>query len=1287
MTENDKLEQALKICRNLLDLDPPETMEKIKAAIEKVNQILPLESQSKTILYEKLLRATGVEQEAPRILDKERIQPWIIDKWADKPDQRKFWRRYRDFLVEDKKFPPQVMTRLDNLTDNILDRLADPEAHDEYDKRGLVVGHVQSGKTSNYIGLMAKAADAGYRLIIVLAGIHNSLRSQTQLRIDEGFLGYDTLSGRSSDQSSNRMGVGKIDRYVAAHSLTSNASNGDFRKTVAETVTFSLKSSDPIVVVIKKNNSVLKNLIQWLDYKEGEETDNSERIINNIPLLLIDDEADNASINISKSSVSAINGSIRALLRLFRKSAYVGYTATPYANVFIPVPDDIEEEPHKGLSIMAGKRNYPVGEDLFPRNFIINISPPSNYIGPEKVFGIVRDEDIDVADEDITLFNLYRPVSDYQPVDYFGKKGLTLVAEKLREGNSNFIPDGHKKDDAKPDELPASLKEAIRYFIIVCATRRARNQINVHNSMLIHVTRFIDWQNHIAYLVEEELSRCRRKIEFSQQDFMLELGEIWENDFTKKTKEIIGYLDKTKNRDPEIVELNWEEVRVHLLPAVTKIQLRVVHGSKESGALDAGNLEPIDYYEYRKKGFSVIAVGGNKLSRGLTLEGLSVSYYLRASKMYDTLMQMGRWFGYRPGYLDLCRLFTSRELVSHYKHIALATEEMRAEFDRMALLRKQPLDFGLRVRAHTGVLTITAANKFRYRKMMSFSYSGELEETHRFDLTQPELFSHNHKLVESFIPELGTPAGPSNKSTHLRNQKFVWRGQNNHPDIVSFLNRYESRQQSFHTGLITQYIDAQARTGKLINWTIALINNSSATAENRGDYYGLKDVGLSYRKNSASAEGGNYYDLTKAHIIGNFHEYIDLTNDELQDALELTKADRQSERKDPEKVIHPSPVRIRTHRPETNGLLLIYPLNPSPDNTSEPYSSVPIIGLALSFPYLKEDEKIVYAINDVFQKELYDYPDELDLEDLDREDDYDTEESKPLIRTLNSENFVDLIESETSLYEHLHETEFRTGLVPRHSTVSDLMERKDNQVVSTSELKKIDPESLPYYSEKEVQRFYLNSLTEKRIFYADSSLIAEADSVIGLKQSRYVIFSFVSEEAAFSDSFWIIQSKRFSTRYLITVLNSTLFGVWVRLKGEQKKDTHIITDKVLKEFPLLKPVEEDIWLFENLFELLVAAGKSEREQGSGTMQSYYSNILDALVFGIYFRDSLSTLYRRIKSELAEKLPRKLPGNDELEKLSKDLFGLLYDKKNPVREAVFHLENHSKVNEIRSEFTR
>lgn len=452
------IEQAIRIIRVMLGNTTSVSREQIEEQVTQVLQMPNFQDCDREQLIRKIESIYSVRVEDYRIIEREeRRLPWLSEKRGE--IDWNFWSRYRAYLQDEKNFAPDTLNKLDRLTDRILDGLFDPTANIQIDKKGLVVGQVQSGKTSNYTGLICKAADAGFKLIIVLAGIHNNLRSQTQLRLDEGFLGFDTQHTRAFNLNNIRIGVGKINQSGTAHSLTSSLDNGDFTQGAANALGLNFDTNEPIVAVIKKNPHVLRRLHQWLSSKVNPDAD-GKRIITNKSLLLIDDEADNASINTNKPEwePTRINGQIRNILGLFRKSGYVGYTATPFANIFIPLKED----------------------NLFPRDFIINIPAPSNYVGPEKIFG-------------------------FQPVEDEGEPNTVYPIINRIEDHQSFVPDRHKQLDQLPSSIPDSLKRAIRCFILTCAVRRLRGQTTVHNSMLIHISRFQLWQAHIAELVQKSV--------------------------------------------------------------------------------------------------------------------------------------------------------------------------------------------------------------------------------------------------------------------------------------------------------------------------------------------------------------------------------------------------------------------------------------------------------------------------------------------------------------------------------------------------------------------------------------------------------------------------------------------------------------------------------------------------------------------------------------------------------------------------------------------------------------
>ena len=871
-----------------------------------------------------------------RIIEKEEARrPWLAAN-KSKIDWG-FWNRYKWYLEEKKKFPPKTVQSIEKLTDRTLDALFEPTQKAQIDKRGMVVGQVQSGKTANYTGLICKAADAGFKMIIVLAGIHKNLRSQTQLRLDEGFLGFDTQQERVNRNNNLWIGVGepRSNRNLIAHSLTSSSDSGDFNAGAANALALNFYTNDPIIAVVKKNAYVLNRLEQWLS-AQSSETNNGDKIIRNKPLLIIDDEADNASINTKRDDLNPtkINGQIRNLLRLFQKSAYVGYTATPFANIFIPLNDD----------------------NLFPRDFITNIPAPSNYIGPDKIFGFEPLEDGKEPDD--TLPVVHR-IDDYQ----------------------EFVPDKHKRDDQLPVSIPETLKTAIKCFILTCAIRRLRGQGDEHNSMLIHVSRFQVWQGRIKELVENVYNFYRLGIEQNNARIIDEIKQTFENDAENYRSYITissQILDsQLAGLDPAIKVHTWNEVLPFLHPAATKIQVKEIHG----GAKDV-----LDYQAYDKKyikegeeaGLSVIAIGGNKLSRGLTLEGLSVSYYLRASKMYDTLMQMGRWFGYRPGYVDLCRLFTSRELNEWFCHITMASEELRKEFNYMSdIAGSTPEQYALKVRTHPGVLQISATNKIRTAVNVNISWSGVLIESYKLSKRNQDInanLNNLNKLLSSFNTE------PIDKKGNL-----LW---NNIPatNIISFIGSFIAPENPIASpDRLAEFIMEKQKDDELDIWHVALMSSNAKTKD-----FILSDsirIWLFDRTDDERNNSGEIYYIRKSHIISPNHEFIDLSEDE----YELAKRKTFEQKKENEE--YPSAAQMPNY-PNGNlvrndleiksarfPLLLLYLLNPEKAGLS--VSENPIVGFAIRFPGSNKNRTITYAVHEQLldKFEVNEDPEDYDYED------------------------------------------------------------------------------------------------------------------------------------------------------------------------------------------------------------------------------------------------------------------------------------------------------------------
>ncbi len=920
------IENALNVCRALIGEKASVMDSEIHDAIEQCMVMPKFSTVNRIELKDELMRLYNVRQEAYKILvDSQRNTPWLMNFKANrKQDDWKFWTRYKIYLTKEKCFAPPVIDEVDRLTDDILDKLYDPTIRNvkDIDKKGLVVGQVQSGKTANYTGLICKAADAGFNLIIVLAGLHNNLRTQTQHRLDEDFLGFDTEHERAWQiNGTNRIGVGKMNSDNTAISVTSVKS--DFKKSLAESLGISFDNQSPLLLVVKKNATVLKRLNVWLQ-SQARDVDGEKRITTK-SLLIIDDEADNASINTKAAdeSPTAINDLIRKITSHFYRYAYVGYTATPFANIFIPLDRD----------------------DLFPRDFIINLPAPSNYIGAEKIFG--TSPEADETNDD--LLPIVRKIDDYK----------------------EYFPDKHKKDDAKPTSLPESLQTAIKSFIVACAIRVARGQETKHNSMLIHVSRFVTWQNAVEELVRKQFSFYKRGIEQEDNGILEQFRAIFEEDtddyvsFCTTTQNILN--SSFQNIDSRIKVHTWAEIKPCLYKAVQKIKVKAIHGS---------STDTLEYYENEETGVSVIAVGGDKLSRGLTLEGLSVSYFLRASKMYDTLMQMGRWFGYRPGYVDLCRLFTSGELNGWFRHITMASEDLREEFDAMWMAKATPEKYALKVRTHPGQLQITAITKMRNVDRIQVSWSGRLVETYQLS-TEKGAIRRNLVATQNLLEKLGTPI-----QGDIAND-YLWKDVSS-AAILKYFSEFTVAPQltKVDLTLISNFIRKLNQEGELDSWSVALMNKTTSSRK-----FTLSDNVIAGCFTRNTAGDTDTYIIRKNHIVGNpTDEFIDIDPAILRQALALSQQDKDW------KKPYPKPKLVRENfRDASNPLLLIYPLDPRGANPKDDNGKpIPekelfkieddvIFGFAIIFPKSDTNHTVEYAVHAALANEYY--QSEIDFDD------------------------------------------------------------------------------------------------------------------------------------------------------------------------------------------------------------------------------------------------------------------------------------------------------------------
>lgn len=627
-----------------------------------------------------------------------------------------FWNRYKRYLEMEKHWSPEVTRTLGEVSDEILDLCGDPQSV-SFRIKGLVLGDIQSGKTANYTAICNKAADAGYRVIIILAGMQEDLRRQTQERLDMEFSGrrskYLADLKKNIPVNTFSMGVGKYgmpksnepERRIASFTSVER----DFNKAILISNDLSLDNVNcPVLFVVKKNKKVLGNLFDWLNSNNRK---NAAGKID-LPMLLIDDEADNASVNTNDPDAqpTAINNCIRKLINLFGRVSYVGITATPFANIFI--------EPEEN-------------EDLFPSDFIYALSAPSNYIGAQRIFG--EEEEADHQD----------------------------MLEEINSAEfENIFPPKHKKTLAV-HSLPEDLYKAAGYFLLVNAVRDFRQDITAHRSMMVHVSRFVKVQKQVAGILSGWLERMKSAV-LSYSCLTLDksekipeirmLHDIWE---WAKLEEKSG--------------TNWQNIlQNYLYKAIAPIDVKEIN-SKSSSVLD--------YARYKDNGLRVIAVGGNSLSRGLTLEGLCVTYFYRNSNMYDTLLQMGRWFGYRPHYEDLVKIWLTPKAEDWYGQITRATEDLKNQIIEMRSEHRTPREFGLKVRQDPGTLIVTAQSKMRAAKPVNIpvSVSGHLLETPRLK-ADLRILKENERLFKEFINQLAEIGRPVSQTDERTNGNYFWQG-------------------------------------------------------------------------------------------------------------------------------------------------------------------------------------------------------------------------------------------------------------------------------------------------------------------------------------------------------------------------------------------------------------------------------------------------------------------------------------------------------------------------------
>lgn len=766
----------------------------------------------------------------PRVQDLRPARASWTDDLPDSPQGG--WRRLERRLLAGGRWQKPQVASLASESARVLRHLPDPRAEAPFQGRGLVVGYVQSGKTANYTALAARAVDAGYRMVIVLSGIHDALRGQTQVRLEDELVGRDEAGG-------------------PAWTLLTDQTQ-DFRAPDVQV----LEQSGAFLIVAKKNVTVLRRLDGWLAAA-------ADRLAG-LPILLIDDEADQASINTrgnrapdpsldadgagaSGPSPTATNALIRSILGRAPQAAYVAYTATPFANIFID-PDAVDHE---------------VGEDLFPRDFALQLPRPEGYTGTEELFGVSaqkRDVFRRVRDEDVS----------------------ELRQATMRRTSAPVV--------ATPQDqlLPDSLAEALIAFSLAGAIREARPGLaGKPHTMLVHVSMRIEDQSRVRAAIEDQRSYW---LEARRQGYDLTdlFREVYERHF--QGVEAPGDVEAVADAAIEVLE------RLDVL------ELNSVTG------------ENLEYAERPDR--HIVAVGGNRLSRGLTLEGLTVSYFLRTASMADTLLQMARWYGFRSGYEDLIRIWTSDGIAQWFTELALVEESLRDSLQALYRAGRRPSEMAIRLRAHSGLL-LTARNKSGMADTLRQSWSGEHPQTVVLPLHDAARLQTNRTLADRLI----AMCGQGQKITGGRLFRDL------PPEVVcEFLRAYQPHPDTIalRGDALADWIMQRVAEGELVDWSVLLASAQGGAPIQIGS---LETHLVTRRRTSSDGIGI---------LIDPRHEAADLAGG--PDAYRRPSGNYDAEA-------------MRSARPGTQGLLLIYPLDPAPLDVSDVDA---VIAVALSLPYTSD---------------------------------------------------------------------------------------------------------------------------------------------------------------------------------------------------------------------------------------------------------------------------------------------------------------------------------------------
>ena len=707
------------------------------------------------------------------------------------------WNNYKNYLLGrldgKAKMSEEAVTLVEKNCHWILNHLK-RETRDIGPIKGLVMGSVQSGKTANMIGLVSMAADYDWNFFIIMSGSIDNLRKQTRDRFCSDLMQSQGVNWKVLDYTSNPeylVDIKTQERYTECDLKLNNLGNNNW--------------GARYVTVCLKNSTRLERLITWLHSDPARAA--------KLRILIIDDEADQAGINTAKMSEDLTDDDViertainQFLVNLangknadgsktvapFQAMNYVSFTATPYANVL----------------------NEAFEESLYPKDFICSLPESNEYFGAKAIFG-------SCSDERFPGMNIIRTVSEDE------MKGL----KGLHKGTAFTLPDEFKK--------------SVCWFLCCAAVLRTRGH-KKPISMLIHTTamqksHFEEYEILKAWLERERSTGTI--IDLCESVYNIEKNEFTLDDL-KESYPTYGRLSEVNGEFPEFNEIKSEiELLIGHIENIMMAEDRSTGYHKDAIHLCVDNCGANRHAEEgtylrvvypnseqlasMEKSPVFIVMGGNTLARGLTLEGLVCTYFARNANQADTLMQMGRWFGYRKGYELLQRIWMPLALQEKFVLLEKIDEKLKEELQDYMDKGKSPAQFGPHIVNSATIkrFMITAKNRRQNAEECDFDFSGDSYETTKFDNAVATL-EKNEKTTLEFLKYLGEA-----RKSSVAGSAFVWYGVDFEVIKKRFIDSYDiSEHSTLSTDIpiFLQWMKEMNKDGKYLRWNVAIAGDKNA---------------------------------------------------------------------------------------------------------------------------------------------------------------------------------------------------------------------------------------------------------------------------------------------------------------------------------------------------------------------------------------------------------------------------------------------------------------------------